>query len=155
MAGISLTVNGESHTLEFPEGRITLLDLLRDHLGLTGTKYGCGVGQCGACTVAMNGKAVTSCTVLAKKADQAQVVTIEGVSDGFALHPIQQAFVESGAIQCGYCTPGFVMRLYALLTENPHASAEELADAIDKNLCRCTGYESIMAGAKKAQSAIK
>ena len=151
MTEITLTVNGRQHTLPIPEGRYMLLDLLREQLGLTGAKFGCGVGRCGACTVVMNGEAVTSCTLLAKKADAAEIITIEGISDGYSLHPLQEAFVASGAVQCGYCTPGFVMRLYALLTANPDASEEEIAGAIEQNICRCTGYETILDAARVAQ----
>ncbi len=155
MSEITLTVNGQSRTLAIPEGRYMLLDLLRDQLGLTGAKFGCGVGRCGACTVVMNGEAVTSCTVLAKKADGAEVTTIEGISDGFKLHPLQQAFIEHGAVQCGYCTPGFIMRLYALLSTRPDASVDAVEEALEKNICRCTGYETIVQAALEAQRKMK
>lgn len=147
---ITITVNDSEYSPSIPESRYTLLDLLRD-LGFTGAKFGCGVGKCGSCTVVMNGKVVTSCTIMAHKADGAAVTTIEGISDGYALHPIQEAFVEHGAIQCGYCTPGFIMRLYGLFSANPNASETEIAEEIEKNLCRCTGYETIVAAAKDAQ----
>lgn len=155
MNEITLTVNGHSHTLSIPEGPYTLLDLLREQLGLTGSKFGCGVGRCGACTVVVNGEAVTSCTLRAKKADGAEIVTIEGISDGFVLHPLQEAFVALGAVQCGYCTPGFIMRLYALLTSKPDATKEEIAEAIEHNICRCTGYETILEAALEVQEKMR
>jgi carbon-monoxide dehydrogenase small subunit len=151
MPSIALTVNGISRTVEIEEGRVSLLDVLRDKLDLKGSKYGCGVGQCGACTVIMNGKAVTSCTVLAKKADGARVLTIEGLSEGYTLHPIQQAFIEAGAVQCGFCTPGLIMRTYDLLTHKPNATEDEIREAVNKHICRCTGYESILEAVKLAQ----
>ena len=152
MPTIKLTVNGSTHQVEIEEGRVTLLDVLRDKLELTGAKYGCGVGQCGACTVILNGEAVTSCTVLARKADGGEVLTVEGLSDGYTLHPIQEAFVESAAVQCGFCTPGLIMRTYYLLTKNAKATEEEILEALDKHLCRCTGYESILKAVKLAQA---
>ena len=151
---ITISINGREYNPAIPEGRHTLLDLLRA-LGLTGAKFGCGVGKCGSCTVVMNGKAVTSCSITARKADGAAVTTIEGISDGYALHPIQEAFVEHGAIQCGYCTPGFIMRLYGLLSENPDATETEIAAEIEKNICRCTGYETIVTAAKDAQDRMR
>ncbi len=128
-----------------------LSDVLRDSLGLTGTKVGCGIGQCGSCTVVMNGDAVTSCVVPATKAQGAEVLTIEGLSKEGKLHPIQETFIEADAIQCGFCTPGLIMRLYAVLTKDPHASEEVLKEAINKHLCRCTGYETIWDAALLAQ----
>ncbi len=151
---ITITINGRAYSPTIPGSRYTLLDLLRE-LGFTGAKLGCGDGKCGACTVVMNGKAVTSCTIKAHKADGAAVTTIEGISDGYTLHPIQAAFVENGAIQCGYCTPGFIMRLHGLFSENPNASETEIAQAIEENLCRCTGYETIVAAAKDAQGRMR
>ncbi len=151
MPTITLTVNGTRHTVDIEEGRVTLLDVLRDKLELTGAKNGCGVGQCGACTVILNGDAVTSCTVLARKADGGEVLTIEGLSDGYTLHPIQEAFIESGAVQCGFCTPGLIMRTYDLLTKKPKATEQDMLEAINKHLCRCTGYETILEAVKLAQ----
>jgi len=152
MPTIKLTVNGSTHQIEIEEGRVTLLDVLRDKLELTGAKYGCGVGQCGACTVILNGDAVTSCTVLARKADGGEVLTVEGLSDGYILHPIQEAFIESGAVQCGFCTPGLIMRTYSLLTKNAKATEEQILEALNKHLCRCTGYESILKAVKLARA---
>jgi carbon-monoxide dehydrogenase small subunit len=155
MARITITVNGVRRTLEVEEDRLTLLDLLREKLELTGTKYGCGVGQCGACTVIMNGEATASCLVRARKADGAEILTIEGLARGTKLHPIQEAFIESGAVQCGYCTPGFIMRTYDLLTRRPEASEEQMLEALNKHLCRCTGYESILEAVKLAQKKMR
>ena len=133
---------------------MTLLELLRDSLGLTGTKYGCGVGQCGACTVVMNGEALTSCTVPARKAEGAEILTIEGLASGYLLHPLQQAFLDAGAVQCGFCTPGLIMRSYALLTAKPKATEAQIIAALDKHICRCTGYESILKAVLQAQKAM-
>jgi carbon-monoxide dehydrogenase small subunit len=155
MAVVKLTVNGLSCTAIVEEGRVTLLELLRDGLGLTGTKQGCGVGQCGACTVVMNGEAVTSCTVPARKAEGAEILTIEGLADGYHLHPLQQAFLDAGAVQCGFCTPGLIMRAYALLTARPKASKQEILASLDRHICRCTGYESILAAVLQAQKAMR
>ena len=154
MPTITLKVNGTEHAVEIEEGRVTLLDVLRDKLDLTGTKLGCGVGKCGACTVIMNGEAVTSCTVLAKKADGAEVLTVEGLSDGYTLHPVQEAFIEAGAVQCGFCTPGLIMRTYDLLKKNPNASGDDMREALRKHLCRCTGYEAILQAVKLARKKI-
>jgi len=132
-----------------------LVDVLRDQFGLTGTKIGCGVGQCGACTVIMNGEPVTSCTVLAEKAEGSEVLTIEGLAKGGQLHPIQEAFIKAGAVQCGFCTPGLIMRLYALFSKNPDADETSIKDALVKHICRCTGYESILEAALLAQKELK
>jgi carbon-monoxide dehydrogenase small subunit len=138
-----MKVNGEE-VEGWVEPRKTLLDFLRDDLDLTGTKNGCGLGNCGACTVLMNGKPVNSCLVLAVEAEGGEILTIEGLSESGELHPIQKAFIEYGAVQCGYCTPGMILSAKALLDENPHPSEKEVRVAISGNLCRCTGYKSIV-----------
>jgi len=140
---VKLQVNGITYEASV-EPHTTLLTLLRDHLGLTGTKWACGTGDCGACTVIVDGRAVTSCLVLALDANGRQVLTIEGLARDGELHPLQQAFIEHGAVQCGYCTPGMIMMAKALLDENPHPSEEEVRSALRGNLCRCTGYNKIV-----------
>ena len=146
---LNLIVNGDLYRLHV-ESRVTLLEVLRDELGLMGTKEGCGLGECGACTVIMDGKAVNSCLVLATEADGKQVTTIEGLADGDRLHPIQQAFVEHGGLQCGFCTSGMIMSTKALLDENPEPTDDEIKKAIAGNLCRCTGYTKIFDSIKAA-----
>ena len=128
----------------------TLLTVLRDRLGLTGTKRGCGEGECGACTVLMEGEPVNACLVLAVEADGKHVETIEGLSDGDVLHPIQQAFVEMGGMQCGFCTPGMILSAKALLDENKSPDEEEIRKALEGNFCRCTGYTKIIASVREA-----
>ena len=140
---IRLTVNGKAHVLGVEAGE-TLLDVLRRRLRLTGTKRGCEVGECGACTVVMNGAAVNACLVPAFQADGADILTVEGLASGEQLHPLQQAFLEVGAVQCGYCTPGMLMSAYAILRRNPNPTREEVARGISGNLCRCTGYQLIV-----------
>ena len=130
----------------------TLLDVIRDKLGLTGTKEGCGLGECGACTVIMNGKTVNSCLVLAVEADGKQVTTIEGLARGEKLHPIQQAFVDEGGLQCGFCTPGMIMSAKAMLDENPNPTEDEIKRGISGNFCRCTGYTKIIKSIQTAAS---
>jgi carbon-monoxide dehydrogenase small subunit len=150
---INVTVNGEQHEVEAPARRL-LADLLRDDLNLTGTKRGCETGICGACTVLVDGKAVKSCLMLALQVRGREVTTIEGLrgKDG-ELHPLQQAFLEHGGLQCGYCTPGFIMMSTELLARTPRPSADEVRAGLNGNLCRCTGYvgivESILAAAEK------
>jgi carbon-monoxide dehydrogenase small subunit len=149
---ITLTVNGESYeALVKPNS--TLLDVLRDQLELTGSKRGCDAGDCGSCTVIMDGRPVNACLVLALKAKGREVTTIEGLAEGTQLHPIQEAFVEYGAIQCGFCTPGMVLSAKALLDRNPKPTEEEIKSGIAGNLCRCTGYikivEAIQAASQK------
>ncbi|MGB9750019.1 MAG: (2Fe-2S)-binding protein [Caldisericia bacterium] len=151
---ISFKVNGISKTIQI-EGHESLLDILREKVNLTGTKRGCDDGSCGACTVVVNGEAVKSCIFSAKKLNGAEVITIEGITKNGDLHPIQKAMIDSGAIQCGFCTPGIIMELYSLFNKNLNASENELIDALAKHLCRCTGYESILDGAKLAQRYIK
>lgn len=146
---ITLTVNGETHQISV-KPNATLLDVLRDELDLTGTKQGCGTGDCGACTVIMDGKAVTACLVLAMKADGRNIVTIEGLAHGDKLDPIQEAFWEKGAVQCGFCTPGMVLSTKALLDKNPNPTKDEIKAGIAGNLCRCTGYTKIIDGIQAA-----
>lgn len=143
MNTITFTVNGKPQKVHVKPSW-TLASVLREQLGLLGTKIGCGEGECGACTVLMNGKTVTSCLVLAVQADGAEIITIEGLenTDG-TLHPVQEAFVEAGAVQCGYCTPGMVMSTIALLEKHPEPTEEEVREGLTGNLCRCTGYQKI------------
>ena len=140
---IQFTVNGNKITLKVAPNR-RLLDILREDLHLTGTKEGCDVGECGACTVVMNGQAVHSCLVLAPQADGAEILTVEGLANGERLHPLQTNFLQYGAVQCGFCIPGMLMSSYALLEENPHPKEDEIKEAIAGNLCRCTGYKQII-----------
>src|SRR5436305_11560884 len=140
---VSLTVNGKPATATV-EGRTLLVHLLREHLGLTGTHVGCDTSNCGACTVHLDGRAVKSCTVLAVQADGAEVTTIEGLGSDGELHPVQEAFWNDHALQCGYCTPGMIMAAAALLSENPNPTDQEVRHALEGNLCRCTGYHNIV-----------
>jgi len=148
---IVLKVNGTDYTVSIEPWR-TLVEVLRENLGLTGTKKSCSEGECGACTVIMDGRPVASCLVLAMDAQGKEILTIEGLSEGEKLHPIQEAFLKHGAIQCGFCTPGMVMAAKGLLDENPKPTVAEARKAISGNLCRCTGYQhivdSIMAASK-------
>jgi len=145
---ISFTLNGDHVELEV-EPHLTLLQLLRDKLELTGTKEGCGMGECGACTVLLDGKAVNSCILPAQEVEGKSVTTIEGLTDAQGnLHPIQKAFIEHGAIQCGFCTPGMVLSAKALLDENPKPTDEEVRNGIAGNICRCTGYLQIVEAIK-------
>ncbi len=140
---ISLKVNGDNYT-GFVSSNRTLLSFLREDLNLTGAKEGCGAGECGACTVIMDGKAVNSCLVLAVEADGSEIQTIEGLSSQGKLHPIQESFIRHQGVQCGFCTPGMIMSAKALLDRNPHPSRQEIKEAIAGNLCRCTGYTPII-----------
>ena len=140
---LSLIVNGGRHEVAV-DPRRTLLDLLREDLGLTGTKQGCGEGDCGACVVLLDGVPVNSCLVLAVEAEDRDVTTIEGVASGTSLHPVQQAFLEAGAVQCGYCTPGMVLVAKSLLDSNPSPTEADVRTAVSGNLCRCTGYQKIV-----------
>lgn len=142
-SAVTMTVNDHQVTLEIQPDEL-LIDVLRDRLGLTGTKVGCNEGECGACTVIMNGQAVLSCLIPAQRASGSHITTIEGLSDGKVLHPLQQAFVEHGAVQCGYCIPGFILSAKALLDRNPQPTREEIKESIAGNLCRCTGYVKII-----------
>jgi aerobic carbon-monoxide dehydrogenase small subunit len=140
---VRMKVNGEE-VEGWVEPRRTLLDFLREDLDLTGTKKGCDHGNCGACTVLMDGKPINSCLVLAVEAEGSDILTIEGLAEGSKLHPLQEAFIEHGAVQCGYCTPGMILSAKALLDENPRPTEEEVRVAISGNLCRCTGYKKIV-----------
>ncbi len=140
---IKLHVNGEEHDV-LTEIHKTLLEVLREDLGLTGTKRGCDLGTCGACTVLINGRPHLSCLTLAVDVQEKEILTIEGLSQGGKLHPLQKGFVEKGAVQCGFCTPGMILTAKALLDEHPRPSEEEVKRAISGNLCRCTGYVKIV-----------
>lgn len=140
---IAFTLNGEVVNLEV-EAEQTLLSVLRDNLGMTGVKEGCSIGECGACTVIVDGKATKSCIALAAAFDGKDIVTIEGLAKGDQLHPIQEAFIEKNAVQCGFCTSGFIMSALAYLEKHPHADRGAIRKAISGNLCRCTGYEQII-----------
>jgi len=146
---VAVTVNEVKYEASV-EPRTTLVDFLRIELGLTGTHVGCEHGVCGACTILMDGKSVRSCIMLAVQADGAELTTVEGLSVDGALHPIQQAFRDTHGLQCGFCTPGFLMTIYELLEENPNPNDDEIKDALGGNLCRCTGYQSIVEAVHKA-----
>jgi aerobic-type carbon monoxide dehydrogenase small subunit (CoxS/CutS family) len=149
-ATVQLELNGSQVTVDVPV-RLTLADMLRDRLGLTGTHLGCEHGICGACTVMLDGKPVRSCLVLAVQADGAAVRTVEGLAEGEALHPLQRAFHEHHALQCGFCTPGFLMLATGLLENEPRATEERVREVLSSNLCRCTGYTPILAAVLAAQ----
>jgi carbon-monoxide dehydrogenase small subunit len=151
---LEITLNGKEATLEVAPHRL-LLDLLRDEIGLTGTKEGCGTGDCGACTVLLDGKPVNSCLILSGELDGAEIVTIEGLKIGPELHPVQRAFIQDGGAQCGYCTPGMLMMSKALLDENPDPSEEEIRFALSGNLCRCTGYAKIIQAVQHAAAELR
>jgi len=151
MTPLNLRVNGELIQLIVRDDE-TLLDVIRDRLMLTGTKRGCGEGQCGHCTVILNGKAVNSCLTMALEAEGGQVLTIEGLTEGDRLHPIQKAYVEAGAIQCGYCTPGMIMAIYSLLQQSRKPNEEEIREAIKGVMCRCTGYYKIIDAVKRVSA---
>ena len=146
---ITVTVNGTNYHVT-TQSNNTLADVLREDLGLLGTKIGCNKGECGACTVIMNGRAVASCLVLAGQANGAIVTTIEGLSTNGGLSALEQAFVDEGAVQCGFCTPGMVMASEALLIVNPNPTDAQIATALEGNLCRCTGYRKIISALRKA-----
>ena len=140
---LACVVNGEAVRLEVPP-LATLLDVLRENLELTGAKYGCGEGECGACSVILDGKVVNSCLVLAAECAGAEILTVEGLRSDGRLHPVQKAFVDHGAIQCGFCTPGMIMATHALLQANPSPTENHIRRALEGNLCRCTGYRKII-----------
>lgn len=151
---LEFLLNGKKTTLEVPSHRL-LLDLLRDEIGLTGTKEGCGTGDCGACTVFLNGKPVNACLILSGEIDGAELVTIEGLKSGPELHPVQKAFIEDGGVQCGYCTSGMLMMVKSLLDENSNPTEEEIRFALSGNLCRCTGYAKIVLAVKDAATELR
>src|SRR5438874_11314077 len=146
---VSMTINGQRRSGDV-EPRLLLVHFIRDVLGLTGTHVGCDTSQCGACTIIMNGKAVKSCTVLTVQAEGADIMTIEGLAKDGQLHPIQQGFWEEHGLQCGYCTPGMIMCSHDLLERHPNPSDSEIREGINGNLCRCTGYQHIVAAVKNA-----
>ena len=146
---INLTVNGELEQVDVP-GNITLLEMLRESLAFTGTKNGCAAGECGACTVMMNGEPVNSCLVLAAECDGAEIITVEGLAQDAQLDPVQTAIIDAGGVQCGFCTPGILISSRALIDRNPNPSEDEIKAALVGNLCRCTGYVRIVEGVKEA-----
>jgi carbon-monoxide dehydrogenase small subunit len=146
---ISLTINGESEQADI-SANMTLLDLLRETLAITGTKNGCAAGECGACTVLMNGEPVNSCLVLAVECDEVDIVTVEGLAKDSRLDPIQEAIIEAGGVQCGFCTPGILISSRALIDRNPNPSVNEIKAALVGNLCRCTGYLRIIDAVQEA-----
>ncbi len=144
-----VVINGRAHEFDRDRAR-TLLQLLREEAGLTGTKEGCGNGECGACTVLLDGVPVRSCLVLAQEADGHEVVTVEGLARDGTLEPLQQAFIDAGTVQCGFCTPGFLLAAHALLSTNPDPDPEAILEAFGGHLCRCTGYETIVEAVQRA-----
>ncbi|MHB8916491.1 MAG: (2Fe-2S)-binding protein [Desulfocucumaceae bacterium] len=146
---INVEVNGQKYTLTVTSEE-TLLEVIRNRMSLTGTKEGCGTGDCGACTVIMDGRPVNSCLVLASEADGSKITTVEGLSRGGKMHPLQEAFINEGGVQCGFCSPGMIMSSKALLDRNPAPTEEEIKKALAGNLCRCTGYVKIIKAVKAA-----
>ncbi|TML58935.1 MAG: (2Fe-2S)-binding protein [Actinobacteria bacterium] len=146
---VSITVNGAEHILEL-EPRELLVYVLRERLGLTGTNVGCDTSSCGACTVLLDGESVKSCTLLGVQVDGHEITTIEGLATNGTMHPVQEAFHEQHGLQCGYCTPGFIMAAVSLLDETPNPSEEEIRHALEGNLCRCTGYQNIVRAVQAA-----
>ncbi|MEL7568690.1 MAG: (2Fe-2S)-binding protein [Dehalobacterium sp.] len=151
---IELRVNGKHYEMKV-NNATTLLQLLREDLGLTGTKEGCGAGECGACTVLLDGKPVNSCMTLAVQVHGKSVLTIEGVGEGEQLHPLQEAFINEGAVQCGFCTPGMILSAKALLDKNPSPNDDDIKEALAGNLCRCTGYVKIIKAVKAAAGQVR
>ena len=149
---ITFTVNGRPYEVAV-EPRWTLLETVREELRLTGSKEGCGTGDCGACSMIVDGRLVTSCLMLAAQADRREIVTIEGLATNGKLHPVQQAFIDTGGVQCGFCTPGMIMAAKSLLDHNPSPSLEDVREGLAGNLCRCTGYAKIYEAVMKAASA--
>lgn len=146
---VQMRINGRDYEVVVRDSA-TLLEVIRETLGLTGTKEACGVGECGACTILMDGQAVNACLVLAGEAQGREIITIEGLSDGEKLHPIQEAFVEIGGLQCGFCTPGMILSAKALLDRTPNPTDEEIRKGLEGNFCRCTGYTKIIDSVKAA-----
>jgi carbon-monoxide dehydrogenase small subunit len=153
MSNLTLTVNGKPERLQVDSHRL-LVEVLRDRLGLTGTHIGCDTSQCGACTVLVDGQPVKSCTMLALQAEGCSVTSVEGLAAGSDRHPIQQAFIDCHGLQCGFCTPGMIMATAALLQHTPQPSQEQIEQALEGNLCRCTGYVNIVAAVKQAATAM-
>jgi aerobic-type carbon monoxide dehydrogenase small subunit (CoxS/CutS family) len=151
---VKLTVNGQERTID-TDSRRPLLDVLREDLGLTGTKYGCGEGQCGACSVLMDGRLVHSCVTPARIADGKTIATIEGLATDDVLHPVQETFLEEGALQCGYCTGGMILAAVSLLEENANPTDQEIAKGMNGNLCRCNGYPKIVNAVRRAAVMMK
>jgi aerobic-type carbon monoxide dehydrogenase small subunit (CoxS/CutS family) len=152
-AKITFTVNGKDRTVVTDPER-SLLDVLREDLNVMGPKYGCGEGRCGACTVLMDGKRTLSCVTPAAAADKKKITTIEGLADGDRLHPVQQAFLDEGAIQCGYCTPGMILSAVALLEEHPRPTDEQIAEWMNVNICRCNGYTKLLSAVRRAAAQV-
>ena len=150
---ITLQVNGEAYSLTVPVHK-TLLEVLRDDLGMTDTKYGCGTGECGACTVLMDGKTVLSCLTLAATAGGHEVTTAAGLAENGDLHPVQQAFIDEAAMQCGYCTPGLIVKSVGLLNKNTHPTEAEIRRELEGNICRCTGYVKVVRAVQKASEVL-
>jgi len=151
---LSIIANGRRRTLETPPDR-RLIDIIREDLHLTGTKEGCGSGECGACTVLLNGKPANSCLIWACQVQHGEIVTIEGIAPPEGLHPVQEAFVQEGAVQCGFCTPGMILSSVALLATNPNPDREEIKHALSGNLCRCTGYSKIFRAVERAAESLR
>ncbi len=154
MVDVTLDVNGRSHRIRV-EPRRTLADAIRDNCGLTGTHLGCEHGVCGACTILMDGQPVRSCLMFAVQGEGVEIRTVEGLADGDRLHPIQQAFWENHGLQCGFCTPGFLMLAVGYLEENPEPSDSELRSVLSSNLCRCTGYQNILKAVRQAAEVMR
>jgi carbon-monoxide dehydrogenase small subunit len=146
---VTLTVNGKKQTI-ITDPQRPLLDVLREELDLTGTKYGCGEGRCGACSVLMDGERILSCITPVSQADKKSITTIEGLANDDSLHPVQEAFLAEGAMQCGYCTPGMIMTAVALLEKNPDPTDEQISAAMNVNICRCNGYTKILNAVRRA-----